>query len=178
MHNPEVMDPPYIVRTERLTLRHLDFDDAPFIIELLNQPSFLRYIGDKKVRNVADAHRYLQTGPLASYEKYGYGLYWVGDRETGMPVGICGLIKRDSLEDADIGFAFLPEHCGKGYAPESGRAVLEHGKQAFGLERVVAIVQPDNQASIRVLGKLGFRYEKMISLDEKPVTLQYFSVAL
>ncbi len=167
-----------IAETEHLALRQLTLEDAPFVIELLNQPSFLKYIGDKEVRNVADAHRYLRTGPLASYEKNGYGLFWVGEKATGKPVGICGLIKRESLEDADIGFAFLPEHCRKGYASESGRAVLEHSKRVMGLQRVVAIVQPENQASIGVLEKLGFRYEKMIDVEEKPRTLQLFGIEL
>ena len=112
-----------VLETERLVLRRLCSDDAEFILELLNQPSFLRYIGDKGVRNAEDAVQYIQTGPQASYERFGFGLYLVELKETGVSIGMCGLLKRDSLPDVDVGFAFLSDYWLQGYAFESAAAV-------------------------------------------------------
>jgi RimJ/RimL family protein N-acetyltransferase len=147
------------LETERLRLRPLSFDDADFVVELLNEPSFLRYIGDKGVRDRASACRYLETGPLASYARFGFGLLCVERRSDAAPIGICGLLKRETLDDVDVGFAFLPRAWGLGYAFEAATAVLEQGRDELGLGRVVAITSPDNQASIRLLERLGFRFE-------------------
>jgi RimJ/RimL family protein N-acetyltransferase len=156
-----------VLETERLVIRRLTEDDAEFILGLLNQPSFLRYIGDKGVRNTADAVKYLQTGPLASYERVGYGPYLVKLKNTDVPVGMCGLLKRDTLPDADVGFAFLPDYWSRGYAFEAVAAVMTYGREVLGLLRIVAITSLDNHASIRLLEKVGLRFEGLITLPEQ-----------
>jgi [ribosomal protein S5]-alanine N-acetyltransferase len=155
-----------ILETPRLSLRRLTLADAPFMLELLNDPAFIRNIGDKKVRSIKEAEGYLRDGPLASYAQFGFGLMLVRMKDGLAPAGICGLIKRDALEDVDVGFAYLPAYRGQGYALEATRAVLAYGKRQFGLSRIVAIVSPDNAGSIRVLEKAGLRFERMIRLAE------------
>jgi [ribosomal protein S5]-alanine N-acetyltransferase len=149
-----------LLETERLILRELTFDDAPFILTLLNEPSFLRYINDKNVRNLEDARQYMLNGPMASYARNGFGLYLVALKDTAVPIGLCGLLKREDLPDPDIGFAFLPDYCGKGFAFESARAVMNDARERLGRNRVLAIVMPDNHASIKLLEKLGMRFER------------------
>jgi [ribosomal protein S5]-alanine N-acetyltransferase len=153
-----------ILTTKRLTLRRLRPADAEFIVELLNDAAFLRFIGDKAVRTSDDACQYILDGPMASYDRYGFGLWLVEVKESGLPVGMCGLLKRESLPDVDIGFAFLPAYRSRGYAFESASAVLEYGRSEFGLKRIVAITDPDNAGSIRVLQKIGMRFERMIAV--------------
>ena len=165
------------LETERLVLRRLSRGDAPFLLELLNEPSFLRYIGDKGVRTPDDARRYIEAGPLASYERFGFGLLRVELKESGEPIGMCGLLKRDALPDVDVGFAFLPRFWSKGYAFESASAVLAHARDALGLRRVLAITSPDNEASIRLLGKLGFRFERMTRVPEDGPEVKLFGLA-
>ncbi len=155
-----------VVETDRLVLRRLTVDDAEFILELLNEPSFLKYIGDRGVRNLSDARQYILTGPVASYEQHGFGLYLTALRESEVAIGICGLLKRESLEDVDIGFAFLPRYWSKGYAFESASAIMDYGRDVLELQRIVAITAPANDASIRLLEKLGMRFEKMVTLAE------------
>jgi [ribosomal protein S5]-alanine N-acetyltransferase len=151
----------HVLQTDRLTLRRFTLDDAEFIFRLVNDPSWLRFIGDKNVRNLEDARRYLREGPLDMYERYGFGLYRVEENESGTAAGMCGLIKRDTLPDADVGYAFLPQFRGKGYAYEAAAGVLEYGHRAFGLRRILAIVSPDNASSIRVLEKAGMKFENL-----------------
>ncbi len=162
-----------ILETERLVLCRLSADDAAFIVELLNDPSFLRYIGDKGVRTLDDARDYILNGPVASYEKHGFGLSLVRLKPAGTRIGICGLLQRESLEDVDIGFAFLPEFQGQGYGTESARAVMAHGTKVLGIPRIVAVTSPDNAASIHVLEKLGLKFEKLVRLraDEAEIML-------
>ncbi len=163
-----------VLETDRLVLRRLTLNDAPFILELLNEPSFLRFIGDRKVRSLQDARQYLLKGPIASYERFGFGLYLAFVKETGDPIGIAGLLKRDGLPDVDVGFAFLPMHWRRGYAAEAARELLTYGRAAFGLKRIVAITSPDNVASIKVLERVGLKFETMIRLqDEGPETSLY-----
>jgi ribosomal-protein-alanine N-acetyltransferase len=166
------MTPPEI-ETGRLALRRLEFSDAPFIVALLNQPSFLANIGDRGVRDENDAHRYLREGPMAMYEKYGFGLWHVSRKSDHAAIGTCGLLKRDNLPDVDIGYAFLPEYWGAGYAFEAAEATVNHGAGKFGLTRLIAVTSPDNSGSIRVLEKLGMRYERMFAMrpDEPEVRL-------
>jgi RimJ/RimL family protein N-acetyltransferase len=161
------------LETARLTLRRLDFGDAAFLVGLLNQPSFLANIGDRGVRNVEDAHRYLREGPMAMYEKHGFGLWHVARRADGVAMGMCGLLRRDFLPDVDLGYAFLPEHWGQGYAFEAADATLRHAATKFGLSRVIGVVSENNTASIRVLEKLGMSFERMVSMrpDEPDVRL-------
>lgn len=151
-----------ILDTVRLRLRHLVESDSAFVLRLLNEPSFIRNIGDRGVRTLADAVRYLCDGPIASYRTHGYGLYRVEIRESGVAIGICGLVRRDYLEAADVGFAFLPEFWAQGYATESAMAVMAYAFRSLGQPRVLAIVSPSNAGSIRVLGKLGFVYQGLI----------------
>ena len=155
-----------MILTERLRLRELTAADAPFILELLNDDDFHRYIGDRGVRTLADAEDYIQQGPAVSYARYGHGLYLVMRREDEAKLGICGLIKRDSLEDVDIGYAFLPAYRGQGYGIESARAALQDGRERLGIERVVAIVTPGNERSIGLLAKLGLSQGRLVKLGE------------
>jgi RimJ/RimL family protein N-acetyltransferase len=164
-----------VIDTPRLTLHRLTTDDADFILELLNEPSFLRYIGDKGVRTRADACQYILAGPMASYERFGFGLYRVEEKDGGEPIGICGLLKRESLEDVDVGFAFLPAFWSNGFAFESASAVLAHGRRTWGLKRILAITSPDNEPSIRLLAKLGFRFERMARLSEEAPEIEVFA---
>jgi RimJ/RimL family protein N-acetyltransferase len=152
------------LETPRLSLRRLIFDDAPFIVGLLNQPSFLANIGDRGVRNVDDAHRYLREGPMAMYEQHGFGLWHVSRRADGVAMGMCGLLKRDILPDVDVGYALLPEFWGQGYAFEAAQATLHHAAARFSLRRVVGVVSEGNAGSIRVLEKLGMNFERMVSM--------------
>ena len=161
-----------VLATKRLTLRRLSPDDAGFIVELLNDPAFLRFIGDKAVRNADDARQYILDGPVASYDRNGFGLWLVALKETGLSVGICGLLKRESLPDVDIGFAFLPAYRSQGYAFESASAVLDYGRTELGLKRIVAITNPDNAGSIRVLEKMGMRLERMIAISDGEPEIQ------
>lgn len=153
-----------ILESERLALRRLEPGDAPFIVELLNDPAFIRYIADRGVRNEDDARQYLASGPLASYAQFGFGLFHVSLRDGGTPIGMCGLLKRPELDDVDIGFAFLPDYRAKGYAFEIAAALLARTRELFGVQRVVAIVNHDNAASVTLLGRLGFDFEKKIAV--------------
>jgi RimJ/RimL family protein N-acetyltransferase len=165
-----------ILETERLLLRQLSADDAEFILELVNEPSFIQNIGDRGVRTLADARAYILNGPVASYDKNGFGLYLVALKETNESIGMCGLIKRDGLDNVDIGYAFLPRFWSKGYAVESALAVKEYAKDAIGLKRMVAITDPANAGSIRVLEKIGLRFERMVRLSEDDIDLKLFAV--
>jgi [ribosomal protein S5]-alanine N-acetyltransferase len=160
------------LQTARLLLRPLTEDDDAFIAALLNDPAFRRYIGDRGVRTPEDARGYIRRGPVASYERFGFGLLLVELRDPQTPVGICGLLKRDTLDDVDVGFAFLPEYCGRGYGFESASAVLADGRTSFGLRRIVAITDPDNVPSIRLLEKLGLPFERMIVMPGETKTLR------
>ena len=166
-----------ILETERLTLRQFTADDAPFILELVNEPSFIQNIGDRGVRSLADAVKYIETGPIASYARNGFGLYLVQLKESGESIGMCGLIKRETLDDVDIGYAFLPKFWLKGYAVESALAVKEQARN-LGLKRLVAITDPANAGSIRVLEKIGLTFEKMIRLSADDIELKLFGADL
>jgi RimJ/RimL family protein N-acetyltransferase len=167
-----------ILETERLVLRQFTVEDAAFILELVNEPSFIQNIGDRGVRTLEDARSYILNGPVASYAKNGFGLYMVILKETNEPIGMCGLIKREALDDVDIGYAFLPKFWSKGYAVESARAVKDYAKDVIGLKRIVAITDPVNEGSIRVLEKLGLRFEKMVRLSEDDIELKLFAAEL
>ncbi len=164
-----------VLETERLLLRRITVDDAHFILALLNEPSFLRYIGDKKVRNLEDARQYILNGPVASYERNAFGLYLVELRESHTPVGMCGLIKREELPDPDIGFALLPRFWNKGFAFEAAAAVLKEVRERLRLQRILAITSPDNEASIKVLQRLGLRFVSVIKLSEDREQVKLFT---
>ena len=160
-----------VLQTGRMALRRLAPADARFIRELVNEPSWIRYIGDRGVRTLDDARAYLAKGPIAMYERHGFGLWLCESKATGEPLGICGLIKRDTLDDVDLGFAFLPRFWGQGYAHESAAAVLAYGREVLELDRIVAITSPDNAPSIRLLEKLGLRLEKSFEMGGVPTQL-------
>ncbi len=145
-----------VATSERLTLRRVTVADAPFLLTLLNDPSFHAFIGDRGVRTLDDAQRYAEERMLASYAARGFGMYLVASRASGEPFGLCGLVRRDTLPEPDLGFALLPAYWGQGYAREAAALVLDHARDDIGLERVAAIVKPDNAASIRLLERLGF----------------------
>ncbi len=164
-----------VIETERLALRRLTDEDAEFILRLLNDPAWLRFIGDRGVRTIEAAREYISKTLAPMYERQGFGLYLTELKREGVPVGLCGLIKRDSLEDVDIGFAFLPQFRGTGYGYEAAAAVLEYGREAFGLRRIVAITSPDNQGSARLLEKLGFTFERMVRLSDDAAEVCLFA---
>lgn len=149
-----------VAETERLVIREIDESDAAFMNALLNSPGFLNYIGDRGVRSDDDARRFISERYRKSYAENGYGLYAVLLKDDLVPVGMCGFVRRDTLPGPDLGFAFLPEHEGKGYGQESSIAVLRYGREELGFERILAITTLDNHASIRLLEKLGFTFEK------------------
>lgn len=162
-----------VLETERLVLRWLADDDGPFVLELLNDPSFIDNIADKNVRTVSAAVDYINSGPGDSYKRNGFGLYAVDLRSTGESVGICGLVRRDGLDHVDIGFAFLPRHWSRGYALESATAVMNHARTDLGLIHVIAITNPGNASSIRLLERIGLAFDRMIHLpqQDEPVCL-------
>ncbi|MDP9004540.1 MAG: GNAT family N-acetyltransferase [Verrucomicrobiota bacterium] len=166
-----------VLETERLALRWLEMDDAAFILRLVNDPAWLRFIDDKGIHTVEDARNYIETGPVAMYRRLGFGLYLVELKERSEPMGICGLIKRDALEEVDVGFALLPGFWGKGYAYESATAVMEYGRRTFELSRLLAITSPDNEASIRLLEKLGFHFERLTRLAPDAAEVKVFATA-
>jgi RimJ/RimL family protein N-acetyltransferase len=156
-----------ILETERLVLREIDSAlDAEFIFELLNSPGFIKYIGDRGVRDLDDSRNFIETRYRQSYREHGYGLYAVVLKESGTQVGMCGFVRRDTLPGPDIGFAFLPEHEGKGYGFESGSGVMKFGLEKLGFEEVFAITTLDNAASMKLLGKLGFSLLRVIDTPE------------
>ncbi|MEO7988139.1 MAG: GNAT family N-acetyltransferase [Chryseolinea sp.] len=152
----------YILETERLRLRQLELTDAQFIVELVNTPGWLRFIGDRNIKTNEDAIRYLQNGPLKSYKENGFGLLLVELKSDQISIGTCGILKRDSLENPDIGFAFLPEFTGKGYAFEVAHATLTYAKDELKLETIYAITIPSNIKSIQLLKKMGLGFVKTI----------------
>ena len=176
--NPVISDST-VLETERLILRRLGDEDAPFILELVNDADWLRYIGDKGVRNLDDARAYIRNGPVNMYARFGFGLWRVELKSDSTPIGLCGLIRRDTLPDVDIGFAYLPRYRGQGYAREAARATVAYGANVVGLRRIVAITSPDNVASGRVLEDVGLRFERMFPIpgEDREVRLYAWSSA-
>jgi ribosomal-protein-alanine N-acetyltransferase len=163
-----------VLETERLRLRHFNLDDVDFIVSLLNEPSFRQHIGDKGVRTPEDAGDYLRNGPIDGYARFGYGLNLVELKDSGVAIGMCGLVRRDDLEYPDIGYAFLEKYRAQGYARESAEAVMKHARKKLGINRIVAIVTPDNESSIRLLEKIGLTCDRMIRLANDDQDLKYF----
>ncbi|THB73440.1 MAG: N-acetyltransferase [Desulfobacteraceae bacterium] len=164
------------IRTDRLIIDRLSLADAPYVFELVNDPDFIRFIGDKQVKSVKDAEQYLTQGALKSYDTFGFGMFRVRRLSDELPVGICGLIKRDYLPSVDLGYAFMADHRNHGYAAESCRAVLDFGINTLKLSKIAAIVQPDNTRSIDLLAKIGFRFNDMIQPPGDPARLELWSV--
>ncbi|HZV70466.1 MAG TPA: GNAT family N-acetyltransferase [Saprospiraceae bacterium] len=165
----------YFLKTDRLVLRDFDIPDASFIVELLNSKGWLEFIGDRKVRTIEDAEAYLVNGPIKSYRENGFGMCLVSLNSDDTPIGACGLLKRDYLDHPDIGFAFLPEHAGKGYGFESASAILRHEKETLEIDHVLAFSVPFNVASIKLLEKLGFHFEKAFKMPGEEEELFLYS---
>lgn len=159
--------------TERLTLRELNDADAAFILALLNDPDFIRNIGDRAVRSLDDARAYIRNGPAASYAQHGHGLWRVALADGDIPIGMCGLIKRAGLPDADIGYAYLPEFRGKGYAVEAAAAALAFARDGLKLTRLLGITSMDNERSGRVLKCIGLRPDGEVRLPDAAECLLY-----
>ena len=183
-----------ILETKRVVLREIVEDDAAFALDLLNQPSFIKYIGDRGVRSLAEAREFIVTRYRPSYLEHGFGLYVVelktefaapSDSGTltnvrvsalpGAPIGICGFVKRDTLPDPDIGFAFLPQHCQQGYAYEAAAAVMLYGRDVLQLKRILAITTQDNESSGRLLEKIGFEFVRLVKMPHDEDELKLFS---
>lgn len=167
-----------LIEARRTILRDMTADDAPFILDLLNQPSFLRYIGDRQVRTVDDATQIIETRYRQSYREHGYGLYVVELRAASRPIGMCGFVRRAGLPCADMGFAFLPAFEGHGYACESALAALQFGRDTLGLRELLAIAQPDNLRSHRLLERLGFASPGALTLPGETAPVMVFSRSL
>lgn len=167
-----------MLETERLRIDPFTLEDAPFIITLLNTPGWLENIGNRAVRTLEDARQYLANGALWSYEQFGLGPYRVRLKNTETAIGMCGLFKRDTLNNFDIGFAFLPEYTGKGYGYESASAIIAYARDTFGLTHVAGITKPTNQPSIRLLEKLGMSFEKTIYFNQESPDNLLFGMSL
>ena len=167
-----------ILETNRLILRKAFSEDSTFFLALLNEPSFIQNIGDRGVRTLDDASIYIQERLIASYEKHGFGMYVVLLKKTDEPVGVCGLVKRQGLEDVDIGYAFLPKYWSMGYATESAFAIIDYAKNTIGLKRLVGITDPKNSGSAKVLEKIGLKFEKMVRLPDDTSDLSLYTVDL
>ncbi len=162
--------------TPRLFLREFTPEDSSFLLELLNSPGWLQYIGDRNVHTTEEASKYLTGRLIPSYSQYGFGFYLVTRKEDEAKIGMCGLVKRASLEDVDIGYAFLPDYTGKGYALEATKAILNYGQRDLKMERIVAITNIDNERSIRLLEKIGMKCEKKMILPGETVELFLYAV--
>jgi RimJ/RimL family protein N-acetyltransferase len=169
---------PFAISTPRLQLRWLEPGDAAFIYRLVTDADWLRNIGDKGVASLADARRYIETGPVAMYRRLGHGLNRVSLRKDDTPIGICGILKRDDLPDADLGYALLPEFRGRGYAAEAAAAVLDHARGVLGISRVAAIVTPHNEASISLLRNLGFASRGEFTRDPGAPPVELYQIDL
>lgn len=166
-----------VFQTQRLNIRKLRLSDAVFIYDLVNEPGWLKFIGDKGVNNLQAAETYILQ-ILDSYRKYGFGLYRVEKISSGEAVGICGLVKRDSLQDFDIGFALFEKFEGNGFAQESATAILQLAKDEFKLPRIAAICTRENYSSIRLIERLGFQFDSSVSIDPNGKPLQLFTLVL
>ena len=167
----------HILDTARLRLRTLTLDDAAIYLKVLNTPLFIHWIGDRQIRTEAQAREALAVGPLTMQSMRGFSLYLVERKDGGAAIGMCGLIKRETLDDVDLGYAYLPEFAGQGYASEAAAGVLAHAR-GLGLKRVVAITSPGNAASDAVLRRVGMRFKKMVKLTAEDTGTQLFEIEL
>ncbi|HEX9827858.1 MAG TPA: GNAT family N-acetyltransferase [Flavobacteriaceae bacterium] len=168
-----------IAETNRLLISKITLKDAKFFLELVNSPHWLKYIGDRHLKTVKDSKTYLQNGTIKSYADFGFGFYKLQYKKEGnKPIGVCGLIKRKQLDDVDIGFALLPEYEGKGFGHEASVTILKLAKETFNLKKVVAITQPNNTSSIKLLEKLGLSFEKSVKPFEDGEELLLFAKTL
>ena len=166
-----------VLETARLRLRRFSIADATFVLRLLNEPSFIQHIGDRGVRTLDDAAGYIERGPIASYRRSGFGLYAV-DLKDGTTIGACGVLKRDELDDVDLGYSLLPEFWSQGFAVEAAAAVKHYARDMLGLRRLAAIVAHGNEASARLLDKLGFSFDRVVRLRPDAEELRLFTCTL
>ena len=166
-----------IITTERLVLEQFTTDDAAFMLELLNSPGFIKYIGDRNVRTVAEAAKYLENSALKSYNDFGYGVWKVSLKDK-IPVGLCGLINRETLDDIDLGFAFLPKYERLGYGYEAAIACLDYARSVLKLNRIVAFTSLENIPSQNLLVKLGFTFERIIKVQPLNADVKLFGLLL
>ena len=152
------------LETERLRLRRVTLDDADLMLTIWNDPAFVRHVGDRGVRTIEQARDAVKSSALRLYAEYGYGPYVVVQKSDNARIGICGLFRREHLDEPDIGFALLPDYFGKGLAGEAAFAVLAHGRDDLGLETITAIVSPENESSIALIRKLGLSFAGMITM--------------
>jgi RimJ/RimL family protein N-acetyltransferase len=164
-----------VLETERLVLREAVEADAPFILALLNSPGFLEHIGDRGVRTEGDARGYIVERMIGSYRTHGFGMWVTLERKGGRPVGLAGLVKRDGLDMPDVGYAFVADAWGQGYAQEAAAAVMRHAREALKIGALAAITSPDNYASMAVLKKVGFTFQGMIQLPGVDGESTYFT---
>jgi len=167
-----------LIETERLTLREFLEEDAPFVLELVNDPDWIKFIGDRGVRTLDDARTYIMERLQKSYQDFGFGMWLVERKEDGAPIGMCGLLKRDYLDALDIGFGYLPAFRGQGYAYESAQAVIEYGKTKLGLKRLLGFVLVGNQKSVKLLKRLGMQYERNFNIPDDDADLELYGKAL
>jgi len=167
-----------VAETERLRLREFSREDAPFLLELFNTPEWIKFIGDRNVRTLDEARTYASSRLISSYHRFGFGLYKVELKDNSTPIGMCGLVRREALDDVDLGFAFLPQFTGMGYAQEAGTAIMELARKKVKSKRLVAITMVDNSHSINLLRKLGFNFEKTVNFPGEDQTLMMYSVDL
>jgi RimJ/RimL family protein N-acetyltransferase len=164
-----------MLETSRLTLCRLALNDCPFIIDLLNTPGWLQFIGDRNVHNEEQAQVYLTKGPIKSYKEFGFGLMKVSLTETNQSIGMCGLLKREALPYPDLGFAFLPQFNGQGFALEAAKTIVQHAREELSIQTILAITLPINTRSIQLLEKLKFQYERDFSLPGNAEKLCVYS---
>jgi RimJ/RimL family protein N-acetyltransferase len=167
-----------VAQTVRLILRELLPSDSQFYCRLLNEPSWLEFIGDRGVRTPEDADRYIRGTIAETYEKLGFGMYLVESRADGRPMGVCGLVRRPSLPGPDFGVALLPEFWRQDYAFEAGTAVLEFAARVMRESRLLAIATPNNVRSIRLLERLGFAFDGVVRLPPSDEQLRLYAIAL
>jgi ribosomal-protein-alanine N-acetyltransferase len=168
-----------VIETERLTLREMSGADAPFVLEILNDPGFIRFVGDRGVRTVEGAARYVEERFAESYRRHGFGLWLVETKGERVPVGMCGLLKRgEPVPGVEVGYAFLPPFRSKGYAFEAASASARHAREVLGLDHLYAVVNPDNDISSRVLEKLGMKFERAVRLSGEESDVNLFSADL
>lgn len=171
-------NPDWLIETERLVLRRVTLDDAWFMLAIWNDPAFMRYVGDRGIRSVEEAQVALQDGAFKLYEEYGYGPYAMSLKEDGVLIGICGLFRRDNLDDPDIGFAVLPDFCGMGLASEAAESVVAHARDDLGIKCLTAIVSPENAASIGLIEKLGLAFDRGITMPGEDKEISLYSMTL
>jgi ribosomal-protein-alanine N-acetyltransferase len=167
-----------VIETERLSLREMSERDAGVVLEILNDTGFVRFVGDRGVRTLESAARYIEERFAESYRRNGFGLWLVETKDGGVPVGICGLLKREELGVVEVGYAFLPPFRSRGYAFEAASGALRYARDVLGLPRLHAVVNPDNAVSIRVLEKLGMKFERAVRLTGEESDINLFSTDL